>query len=800
MRDNGETMDRDKRMMNCRLSKWWQRLLSILITYHLSIAVSLAQDTYNQIDEYGNITERNENSNFNKHNNDTTRNKEIPKGIHTWTVDRTFGDIIPVEPDTVPHLFMNSTFNSGLYGEYNHTGSNYTARQSRIFINRPDDDYFTFSQPYSFVNKEPDEFHFMNTLSPYTNILYDNCGDKTSGEDHIDAKFAVNAGKKLNFGFDLEYAYARGYFQNQNQSHFNATLFTSYTGDKYNLHFLFTNSHQKVNENGGISVDDYITHPESYSQDFAENEIPTVLSSNWNRNDHQHLFLTHRYNLGFYRKVPMTEEEIKARKFAEESRKQKEQKMEEEMSGEQPGRRPDDTPSGRPEGAKIMGAEPKAFRDSMAMAVDTTRIKVDGQAAIDSLNRIQAIQDSIDATMKDEFVPVTSFIHTLEWNNYKRLYQAYETPKGYYRNTYYKQGLVYGNDSIYDENKHVQIKNTFALALLEGFNKYMKAGLKAFISSDYCTYTQPDTIQAGTLYERKVTEHDISIGARITKTQGRTLHFNAGVETHIAGPNSGQLALDFDTNLNFPLLGDTVQLAASAYFHRSVISYFQSSYHSKHLWWDLEDPSMQTRTHVEGDFSYTKTNTLLRLAIDEIQNYGYWSMSYDYNGDNGRTNMTASFNQHGSNISILTAQLHQNFRLGPLNWENVITYQNSSNQDVLPLPTWNFFSNLYLKFRIAKVLGVELGGDVTYFTKYYAPDFCPTINHFAVQQNPNSRMELGGYPFVDVYANMVLKGVRFFVMMSHINAGSGNRMQFLTPHYPTNNSVLHFGVSWNFYN
>ena len=53
---------------------------------------------------------------------------------------------------------------------------------------------------------------------------------------------------------------------------------------------------------------------------------------------------------------------------------------------------------------------------------------------------------------------------------------------------------------------------------------------------------------------------------------------------------------------------------------------------------------------------------------------------------------------------------------------------------------------------------------------------------------------------VDVYANMVLKGVRFFVMMSHVNNGSGNHMKFLTPHYPTNGSVLHFGVSWNFYN
>ena len=780
-----------------RIFRW--RILPLLLTFLFSILPSLAQDTYNQIDDMGNVSQRSDNNNFNKHNNDTTRNKEIPKGIHTWTVDRTFGDIIPAEPDTVHHLFMNSTFNSGMYGEYNHTGSNYTARQSRIFINRPEPDYFTFTQPYSFVETQPDEFLFMNTLSPYTNILYDNCGDKTSGEDHIDAKFAVNAGKRLNFGFNLKYAYSRGYFQNQNQSHFNASLFSSYNGDKYSMHFLFTNSHQKVNENGGIVDDDYITHPESFSQSFSENEIPTVLSSNWNRNDHQHLFYTHRYNIGFYRKVPMTEEEIKARKFAQESKKQKEQESEGgNLDDRKLSLRPESAPMGRPDGAKIMGAEPKAFKDSLAMAVDTTRIKVDGQVAIDSLNRLQAIKDSIDATMKDEFVPVTSFIHTLEWNNYRRTYQSYYTPSNYYKDTYYKQGLEYGNDSIYDQTKHMQIKNTFALGLLEGFNKYMKAGLKAFISSDYCTYTQPDSLDTGTLYEQKVSEHDISVGARITKTQGRTLHFDAGMETYIAGPNAGQLFLDFSTDLNFPLFGDTVQLAATAYFHRFVCAYFQSSYHSKHLWWDL-DAEKETRTHLEGNFSYPKTNTLLRVAVDEIQNYGYWDMSYDFT-TSGRTNMTAAFRQISSNISILTAQLHQNFRLGPLNWENVVTYQNSSNQEVLPLPTWNIFSNLFLKFKIAKVLGVELGADATWFSKYYAPDFCPAINQFAIQKNADSRMELGGYPFVDVYANMVLKGVRFFVMMSHINAGSGNHMQFLTPHYPTNGSVIHFGVSWNFYN
>ena len=175
-------------------------LLLALSPFH-AFTTSYAQE-YNQIDEDGNVSRRNEN--FNKHNNDTTRNKEVPKGFHSWTIDRTFGAMTPAVPDTVHHLFMNTTFNSGLYGEYNHTGSNYTTRLSRIFFNRPASEVYFFSQPYSFVEKRPENFLFMNTLSPYTTILYDNCGDKASGEDHIDAKFAVNANKRLNFGFDLE--------------------------------------------------------------------------------------------------------------------------------------------------------------------------------------------------------------------------------------------------------------------------------------------------------------------------------------------------------------------------------------------------------------------------------------------------------------------------------------------------------------------------------------------------------------------------------------------------------------------
>ena len=302
---------------------------------------------YQEMDANGNITQRNENNSFNPNRRDSVNNnKEVPKGVWAWTVDRLLGDITPVELDTMPHLYQNSIYNTGRYGEYNSIGSNYTTRLSRVFIDRPRKmGEFFFVEGYDYMRKKPEDFHFLNTLSPYTNISYDNCGDKQNGEDHIDAKFAVNANKRLGFGFDLDYFYARGYYQNQNVSHFRATLFSSYRGDRYQMHLLATAYQHKTNENGGITNDNYITHPELFTEQFTESEIPTVLSSNWNRNKSQHLFFTQRLNFGFYRKVKMTDDEIKARQFAAASAKQK---AEREVHHHRRARQPDAEPHSDP--------------------------------------------------------------------------------------------------------------------------------------------------------------------------------------------------------------------------------------------------------------------------------------------------------------------------------------------------------------------------------------------------------------------------------------------------------------------
>ncbi len=780
-----------------------RRIVTLLLALVCTTAVVQAQ-TFNEMDSDGNITQRNENGqrNFNPNSNDTTKNgnKEVPIGVKSWTVDRRFGDVIPADVDTIPHLYQNSIYNTGLYGEYNSIGNNYTSRLSRIFIDRQPFSEFYFVQPYSFTTIEPDQFLFINTLSPYTNISYEECGDKQHGEDHLRAKFGINAGKKLGVGFDLDYHYALGYFDSQSTSHFRASLFSSYIGDHYQMHLLASAYHRKATENGGITDDNFITHPESISEQFSEEEIPTVLSSNWNRNKSQHVFLSHRYNLGFYRKVKMTDEEIKARKFAQKSAQQRDNDQD-DKENRRGATLKADIPSGRPTGAKIMGDEPVA--DKPDIQGDSNRIKVDSDEKLDSLKRAQAIQDSIDATMKREFVPVTSIIHTLDLNNYSRIYQAYMTPKNYYADTFYNLNdeNAYSNDSIYDQNRHFSVKNTFALALLEGFNKYMKAGMKVFVSHEYRNYHLPDlTGDSIAYYMSRVTENAVNIGGQITRRQGQAFHFDLAGEFCVAGAGAGDIGIDFSTDLNFPLFGDTVRLAASAAFSRLVPTYYQEHYHSKHLWWD-KSLDAQTHTHIEGRFSFDKTNTRLRVAIDEIQKYTYFGMRYAVDSTTyNRSGLTGSIYQEGGNINVLTVQLMQNFRYGIINWENVLTYQNSSNTEVLPLPALNIFTNLYLKFKIARVLSVELGSCMTFFTKYYAPDYLPQLGQFAIQQNADSRVELGGYPFVDVYANLHLKRARFFVSYNHINAGTGTKNQFLAPHYPTNSAILRAGVSWNFFN
>ena len=761
------------------------KILTLLFFIFPSISFAQFDDNYNQIDAEGNMISRNKTN-----RKDSLKNeKEIPEGIKVWTIDSRFGDRKPAIPDTLSHMFMNTVFTTGLRGEYNTTGNLGAPRINRIFTDRQNEGQFIFTQPFDFFITPIGQFHFTNTLSPFTNITYNTAGNRLNGEDHLTTKFGVNAGKKLGVGFKFDYLYGRGYYQDQSTAHFNYTMYGSYIGDHYQAHLLLSTNHQKVTENGGITNDNYIIHPESYSDKYTTSEIPTVLSQNWNRNDNQHIFFTHRYNLGFSRKVPMTADEIKAKKFAMASKKDNESSKQEKDSSRN--NKKEEPIEGRPDNAKIMGIEPngqKKINDRLAL----------GKHTADSLLSIESKKQADSMWMKKEFVPVTSFIHTIQFDNYRRIYQAYNTPSNYYANNYNVQEYLSG-DSIYDKTRYYSLKNTFALSLLEGFNKWAKAGLKAFITSDLRHFTLPNATGIDSY-----NEHNLSIGAQLSKTQGKLLHYDAIAETWLTGSDAGQMKLDVNADLNFKLFGDTLTLSANGFLYRLNPTFYYRHFHSRHAWWDNDNLSKIIHSRIQGILNYQKTRTTLRVEIDEIKNYTYFASSYNTVNDN-RVNHAIVVKQNNGLIHLLTASISQDFTFGPINWENMITYQNSSNKTVLPVPALNIYSNLYLRFKIAHVLRCDFGADVRYFTKYYAPDYVPILGQYAIQTNTDTngndnRIEIGNYPVANVYANFHLKHTRFFIMLSHFNAGTGRKNYFFTPHYPLNQSILRFGLSWNFFN
>ena len=761
------------------------KILTLLFFIFPSISFAQFDDNYNQIDAEGNMISRNKTN-----RKDSLKNeKEIPEGIKVWTIDSRFGDRKPAIPDTLSHMFMNTVFTTGLRGEYNTTGNLGAPRINRIFTDRQNEGQFIFTQPFDFFITPIGQFHFTNTLSPFTNITYNTAGNRLNGEDHLTTKFGVNAGKKLGVGFKFDYLYGRGYYQDQSTAHFNYTMYGSYIGDHYQAHLLLSTNHQKVTENGGITNDNYIIHPESYSDKYTTSEIPTVLSQNWNRNDNQHIFFTHRYNLGFSRKVPMTADEIKAKKFAMASKKDNESSKQEKDSSRN--NKKEEPIEGRPDNAKIMGTEPDGQKKT------NDRLALDKHTA-DSLLSIESKRQADSMWMKKEFVPVTSFIHTIQFDNYRRIYQAYNTPSNYYANNYNVQEYLSG-DSIYDKTRYYSLKNTFALSLLEGFNKWAKAGLKAFITSDLRHFTLPNATGIDSY-----NEHNLSIGAQLSKTQGKLLHYDAIAETWLTGSDVGQMKLDVNADLNFKLFGDTLTLSANGFLYRLNPTFYYRHFHSRHAWWDNDNLSKIIHSRIQGILNYQKTRTTLRVEIDEIKNYTYFASSYNTVNDN-RVNHAIIVKQNNGLIHLLTASISQDFTFGPINWENMITYQNSSNKTVLPVPALNIYSNLYLRFKIAHVLRCDFGADVRYFTKYYAPDYVPILGQYAIQTNTDTngndnRIEIGNYPVANVYANFHLKHTRFFIMLSHFNAGTGRKNYFFTPHYPLNQSILRFGLSWNFFN
>lgn len=410
-------------------------------------------------------------------------------------------------------------------------------------------------------------------------------------------------------------------------------------------------------------------------------------------------------------------------------------------------------------------------------------------------------EEELDSTTtKEVFVPVSKIFHTLKLQNMMRNNRAYQETQNYHSYTYLP------GDSTEDRLKQFYIRNLVGLSLCEGFNKWAVFGVNAYVGFDYNRIMLPDSTQYGGYYtnttgkigKQYFTEHNVVVGGQIIRSQGNTVHYNLDAEFTVAGTDIGQFEIDGHAEVNIPILRDTAQVALNAYVKNIGPSFYFDHYHGKHAWWDNGFDN-ELRQRIEGVIDIPHTQTTITVGVENIKNFSYFQntgIMLNANTNNPIVSNNVSSMQCGDNIQIVSANLRQNFKLGILHWENDVTYQTCSHTDVLPLPTVSLYTNLYLQFKIAKVLKTEFGADMKYFTRYYAPDYSPVIGMF-MNQNSLKKVKIGNYPMFSVYANFDLKRTRFYVMYHHANQSDGH--YFWGPGYPMNPASIRFGLSWNFY-
>ena len=732
----------------------------IVLTYIflsvIGIWGAMAQNTLNPMnnrDRFGNQIDPNTQPD-NLEDSTNTEIQSLPPKLYMWKLSETLGNRTIIPADTASLNFQSTNLVEGMFGHYNYLGNLGSPRLSRLFFEREESEPTIFMAPFSSFFIRPDQVLFTNSNVPYTNLTYYKAGNKVNGEERFKSYFSVNVNKQLAFGFNIDYLYGRGYYQNQSTSHFNAGLFGSYIGEKYQVQAVYNNFFLKMNENGGIADDQYITRPENMSggkKEYESTTIPVKLERSSNRNKDFYIYLTQRYRLGFTRKVRSTQEGKPTESAPQAS----------------------SSPSSE---AKI-----SASNNDIALPNDSIASKSVSTlaAANDSLPSVSTADN--DSLFEEEFVPVTSFIHTLKVERSRHQFRSGSEPEGFFPEDY-KLYKNYSNDST----TAFSVKNVFGIALLEGFNKYAKAGLTAYISHKFSRYDLMNTDTLTNMRRIRYTEQEIFLGGELAKREGKLLHYNVNGEVGLVDKAIGQFRVNANLDLNFRLWKDTVNFYARGYVSNTLPSFYMRHYHSNHYNWDNDNMDKEFRTRVEGELNISRWGTNLHAGVENIKNYTYF-------------NQSALPEQNGGNIQVLSATLKQDFRLGVFHLDNEVTWQKTSNETVLPLPQLSLYHNFYILAKLAKkVLTVQLGADVRYFTKYNAPAYAPGVQQFHLQPT-DDLVEIGGYPIVNVYANLHLKRTRIFAMMYHVNAGMGSANSFLVPHYPINPRLFKIGVSWNFY-
>ena len=219
---------------------------------------------------------------------------------------------------------------------------------------------------------------------------------------------------------------------------------------------------------------------------------------------------------------------------------------------------------------------------------------------------------------------------------------------------------------------------------------------------------------------------------------------------------------------------------------------------------DLKEPDWYEQhlytNHYMWDNAFSKTSTTRIQASLDFPKWGiYASAGYALLANNIYYDTLGVVRQNPDPMSVLTAALRKDFRLGILRLENSALFQLSSKEDVVPLPKIAVNLRWYLQFPVVRedVLRMQIGVDARYNTKWYAPGFNIVTGTFYNQHE----QQYGETPYFDAFLNLQWKQACIFLKMENVGEGWPTKKHdyFSAHQYIHPPRIFKFGITWPFY-
>ena len=418
-----------------------------------------------------------------------------------------------------------------------------------------------------------------------------------------------------------------------------------------------------------------------------------------------------------------------------------------------------------------------------------------------------------------DYVPVTSFIADMKYESDWKRYTEKGTNS--FHDTFYNASAEtrkFMPVSTMDSVLFRQFKGNFGVTLNEEFNKWMKFGLAGYYTVSSKTYhyadglqfdyrdTDPEFIAVNNLKDieladgiayvdsvgyrgrpnwSKNKDTKMGIGAVLSKHSGKHLFFNVVGEYYFVDEKQTGTSylLKGDVKTQFEIGRQPVSLGGSMELKNECPDYFEDHYQSNYFNWDNDFDNKRSLS-VDGLFEMPKIGFSAKVGYYNIDNYIYF-------------NEKALPVQTSDAVNVFYLSAKEKLKFGVFHWDNEIAYQTTSDQYLMPLPTFVWNSNVYLRSPaiFKKSLTLQVGAELNYHTNFYAQKYNPATGMLYVQRDK----EYGDYPLLNVYGQAQLKVLKMFIVWNHVNQKMGNNSNYMiSPGYAMSPSFLRVGISVTF--